>query len=283
MNVSPVIRWLLPLSGLLAGLVTGAALRPSPPRKHSAKSPGPPPVVRTASPALSEVIFEDLNLERKKSLSERTRIEDAILKLTPAEALRRALADVNSYKGVYLFDPFAHQLLWYRAASEDPARVWEEVTAWVKRNSNEQIVSLPGLFLAWVEKDPAAALAAAKASGDTWTIPPPVVDTCIAAWAARDAPACAQAFEVAELKNTEPLLQNWVASDPAAALAWAEKKTGSLRTAYTSWAKADPLSACHAALETALAAPPPPENSGQRGQASSCLEYSFYTFIARFP
>jgi hypothetical protein len=240
----------MPLAGLLCGLAAGVIFRP-------AKTAGPALSIKSltenriapppfAPPAAALPSYEKLRSPDYTNLQNAVRLEQSALNLSPAEALKLALANGSDCRGPH---PFAAKLLWYRAAQENP----KQVLAAAKEIIDNQANALPleGIFAAWVETDPAAALAAAEATPKYWNGNFQAADCCIAAWARRDPAACARALEGKNLTDSSmsSLLSAWTARDAPSALAWVEKRDRSrLPGAYREWSESDPVKAYEGAL-----------------------------------
>lgn len=111
------------------------------------------------------------------------------------------------------------ELLWFRAASSDPAammaqRKVPEVDP-ESGQASERTEPLHGIFRAWVRSDPAAALEAAQAT-------PQRLEIFIKVWAAHDPAAAARAVESGQIPPTQlkNIMSSWSRRAPGAALAW---------------------------------------------------------------
>ena len=222
---SAATRIMVSLLCLASGLAGGWLVRQSADRSAVvAKESSPRPVPaqrilwsrRAASPADAP-----LKEEPTKSMVPGTRASDyrlaaRIAALSPEQA-RRHLADKFTARNVWLIE-----LLWFRAASADPATMMaqREVPAADPESgeideTGELTEVLRGIFRAWVRRDPAAALEAAQAT-------PQRLEVFVEEWAAHDPAAAARAVESGQIPpaHLDTILSSWSRRAPGAALAW---------------------------------------------------------------
>lgn len=277
-------RWIMPLAGLLCGLVTGIifrSVRTSEP-KGTAKylteiRPVPPSAATAPRSPVPLLSYGELRSSKYTNLEDQVRLQQSALNLSPAEALEMALKHENDCRGP---NPFAARLLWYRAAQENPEQVLKAAEKVINNQANP--LPLEGIFAAWVETNPAAALAAAEATPKYWNGNHVAAEYCIAAWAERDPAACARALEGKTLTDSSlsKLLAGWTARDPHSALAWVEQRDRkSLPAAYREWSHSDPIHA----LESALARNPGALTADSDPVSVSCAIAAHRTLIHRLP
>jgi hypothetical protein len=205
------------------------------------------------------------------------RLQQSALSLSPAGALEMALKHESDCRGP---NPFAARLLWYRAAQEHPEQVLKAAEKVINNQANP--LPLEGIFAAWVETNPAAALSAAEATPKYWNGNHVAAEYCIAAWAERDPAACARALEGKSLTDSSlsKLLAGWTARDPRSALAWVEQRDRkSLPAAYREWSNSDPIHA----FESALAMTPGALTADSDPVSVSCAVAAHNTIIHRLP
>ena len=222
---SAATRNMVSLLCLAAGLAGGWLVRQSADRSAIATKELPPrsaPAQRILwSRGAVANADEPLKEEPTKSMVPGTRASDfrlaaRIAALSPEQA-RRHLADKFSAPNVWLIE-----LLWFRAASDDPATMMAQRqvpsadpdSGEIDENS-ELTEPLRGIFRAWVRSDPVAALKAAQSA-------PHRLGVFVAEWAAHDPAAAARAVESGQITpdHLETIMSSWSRRAPAAALAW---------------------------------------------------------------